>query len=101
MTHQSGIQLHFDANVAYWNDAAKNVSPDAPAQIVVIGLARGGTSSIAAALDALGVYMGPTGDLVAGGCFENFAFVHCDPEKPGGLEPRPYWIIVWFHRNQR
>lgn len=87
MANQSGIRLHFDADIDYWNDVAIDHPAGDQATVVVLGLARGGTSSIAAALDALGVYMGPVADLSAGGCFENFAFVHCDPEHPENIGP--------------
>jgi len=44
--------------------------------VLVIGQPRGGTSVVAAVLDALGVYMGPPNELRNVGSFENFMMCH-------------------------
>lgn len=43
--------------------------------IAVIGLPRGGTSVVAAVLDAIGIYMGERSELQAGGAFETEVFM--------------------------
>lgn len=50
--------------------------PPDPKAVLVVGQPRGGTSAVAAALDALGVYMGDPAELRHCGSFESFVFVH-------------------------
>lgn len=49
--------------------------------VLVIGQPRGGTSMVAAILDALGVYMGDPAELRNGGSFESFVFCHGKDEQ--------------------
>lgn len=48
--------------------------------VIVLGLMRGGTSMVAAALDALGVYMGPEKEMRGSGSFENYQLRGTQPE---------------------
>lgn len=47
-----------------------------PKTVLVVGQPRGGTSAVATALDALGIYMGDPSELRHCGSFESFVFVH-------------------------
>jgi len=49
---------------------------DGEKTVIVVGLGRGGTSVVAAVLDALGVYMGPREELSTQGAFESAVFIH-------------------------
>ena len=61
--------------------AQENIPTRHPRQrtLIVLGTMRGGTSMIAAVLDALGVYMGECDELKRGGAFESSAFMGSDP----------------------
>lgn len=60
--------------------AVENVPDVAPAQrtAIVLGIPKGGTSMVAAVLDALGVYMGDEKDVRRKGAFENPEFMKAD-----------------------
>jgi len=55
--------------------------PPAKKTVLVVGQPRGGTSSVAAVLDAIGVPMGEPSELRNGGSFESFTFVHGTAEQ--------------------
>lgn len=71
----TAIQFSFRAPPIYWT---RNTAGAGHGQktVLVIGQSRGGTSLVAAILDALGVYMGEPNELHNGGAYESFKFVH-------------------------
>jgi hypothetical protein len=73
---------------------------DEPKTVLVVGVPRGGTSSVAAVLDGLGVHMGEPEDMASGGSFENKIFVR------GSMADQEYEVSqlnerfdVWGFKN--
>ena len=70
-----------------------------PKTIIVVGVARGGTTVVAAVLDSIGVYMGPSTQLGAGGAFENQVFMTDETNWPAEIDRCNLLYDIWGWKN--